>query len=154
MGFTLCGQGGSGMKVYSWKTLLATIFLGGAGLIHAVYEVYRGRPSQISWAALFGYLIFQGLRASLTEAGAARDAENKKTGNRIYQKLFGKFAPVMRFGSMILLVIAALVALAAPQQYWAAWVSLGLMLAAAVYQVWLFIIVRRELNREKVPQAE
>lgn len=141
------------MKVYSWKTLLITIFLGGAGLINAIYDVYRGRLFQVLWVALFGYLIFQGFRASLTEAGYREDAEKRENGKCVYRKLFGKFAPVMHYGALVLLVIAAFAALAVPRRYWLAWVSLGLILAALVYQVWLFIIVRRELNREVAAKA-
>lgn len=140
------------MKVYSWKTLLVTIFGAGAMLAYAVVRMYRG-----DW--LFGGVLavmalgmaVEGLEASLTEEGYRKDVENGVRGKRAYGALFGKFGPVMPFGAAILMGVGAVFALALPEL---PWIALAFVIGALVYQIWLARTLRRQLDREKKEAAE
>ena len=140
------------MKVYSWKTLLVTIFGAGAMLAYAVVRICRG-----DW--LFGAVLavmalgmaVEGLKASLTEEGYRKDVENGVQGKRIYRAMFGTFAPVMPYGAVILMGIGMVFALALPEL---SWIALAFVIGALAYQIWLARALRRELDREKEEPAE
>lgn len=135
------------MKVYSWKTLLVTVFGAGGMLVYAGVRMYRG-----DW--LFGAALavialgmaVEGLEASLTEEGYRKDVETGARGKRAYRALFGKLAPVMPHGAVILMGAGAASALALPELPWAA---LAFVLGALAYQLWLARALRRELDREE-----
>lgn len=135
------------MKVYSWKTLMVTVFGTGGMLVYAVVRMYRG-----DW--LFGAVLavmalgmaVEGLEASLTEKGYRKDVETGIRGKRAYRALFGKLAPVMPYGAVILMGAGAASALALPELPWAA---LAFVLGAPAYQLWLARALRRQLDREE-----
>lgn len=140
------------MKVYSWKTLLVTIFGAGAMLAYAVVRICRG-----DW--LFGAVLavmalgmaVEGLEASLTEEGYRKDVENGIRGKRAYRALFGKLGTVAPYGAVILMGVGAVFALALPEL---PWIALAFVIGALAYQIWLARAVRRELDREKEEAAE
>lgn len=140
------------MKVYSWKTLLVTIFVGGSGLAYAVYNVCHGATVlNVTWVVMFGVWLVRGLIASLTEEGHAKNVENWKREKRVYRRLFGKFAPIMPWGVLIFFGVAAIFSRALPEQIW---VCLCFIIAGFVYTIWLAAVVSREVEREKAQQEE
>lgn len=140
------------MKVYNWKTLLVTVFGACGGLAYTIYNLCQERTVlHVTWVVMFGVWIVQGLMASLTEEGHAKDVENGKRGERAYRKLFGKFAPIMPWGELILFGIAWVFSRALPER---PWVCLCFVIAALVYEVWLIAVVNREAEREKAQQEE
>lgn len=135
------------MKVYSWKTLLVTVFAGGGMLVYSVARIYRGDWFfGLIWAALSLGWIAKGLEASLTGEGYRKDIENGERGERIYGALFGKSAPVMKYGTAILIGVGAVFGLALPDF---PWICVGFLLGALAYQLWLNRAARREMEREK-----
>ena len=140
------------MKVYSWKTLLVTIFGAGGGLVYAVCNVCQGATvPNVTGVVLFGVWLVQGLRAALTETGHAESVENWSREKRAYRRLFGKFAFVMPWGMLILFGIAAIFSRAIPERIW---ICLCFIIAAFVYEIWLVAVVDREIEREKAQQEE
>ena len=140
------------MKVYSWKTLLVTIFGAGGGLAYAIYNLCQERTVlHVTWVVMFGLWIVRGLIASLTEEGYAKDVENWKREKRIYRKLFGKFAPIMPWGVLIILGAAWIFSRVFPDR---PWMVLCLVFAALGYEIWLAAVVNREVERDKAQQAE
>ena len=138
------------MKVYSWKNLLITIFGAGGGLAYAVYDLCHGASAlHAAWVVIFGAWIVRGLRASLTEEGYAKDVENGERGKRIYRKLFGKFAPIMPWGMLIIFGAAWIFSRVFPDR---PWVVLCLVFAALGYEIWLAAVVKREVKREEAQQ--
>ena len=94
------------MKVYNGKLLALTV-LGGGGLIaYFVYEFYsQGRWTTLLLIVWFAYLFVQGLRASLTEEGYAKDQENGRRGEDLFRKLFGRRAGFMRYLHLYAMVL-------------------------------------------------
>ena len=140
------------MKVYSWKNLLITIFGAGGGLAYAVYDLCQGASVlHVAWVVIFGACIVRGLRASLTEEGYAKDVENGERRKRIYRRLFGKFAPIIPWGALIIFGAAWIFSRVFPDR---PWVVLCLVFAALAYEIWLVSVVNREVEREKARQEE
>lgn len=135
------------MKVYSWKTLLITIFIGGAGLVYSMVRLYNEDLWGVAWMLLFGIEIFKGIQASITEKGYQKNVENEQKGKRVYKTLFGKLAPIMPYGGVICFVIAAILVRVFPMRIW---IGMCFIIAAPIYQIWLTIVVRKELGKEEI----
>lgn len=89
------------MKVYSWKTLLITIFSGGIGLLYALVLYHREDWSGAVLAILSIILLVKGIRTSMTRKGMQQSKENEEKRKRAYQTLFGRFSVVMPYGGLI-----------------------------------------------------
>ena len=97
------------MKVYSWKTLLAVIFIGGPLLVHNVMQIREEFFSGIVMTVIALYLIVKGLYVSFTEEGYKEDQENGVRGKRVFRKLFGRFAPIMPYSVLLLFGLLAVI---------------------------------------------
>lgn len=137
------------MKVYSWKNLLLTIFAGGAGVAYSCFKTYKDGLGGIPWLIMWGILIVQGLKASLTEKGFREDVQNEKDGKLAYRKLFGKFAPIMQFGPLICFAFGGALLWIFPTHIW---IGMCFVIAYPFLQYWLYKAVRREIEREKNKQ--
>lgn len=139
---------GVSMMVYSWKTLLVTIFCGGAIITNAIYRIIQGEYIYIGWIVIGGYLFSGGLRASLTEQGYIKDQENAKEAKRIYGKYFGKFAPLVPYGALILFIIAYILIRLFSEHLW---IGMIVILLAPVYQwiIYLYLIMKDERNNKE-----
>lgn len=84
------------MKVYSWKTLLVSVFLGGGLVIYSLIMALRGDWKYWIWAALSLYLVISGLRVSLTRVGFEQDRKQGERYQRVTRRLFGRFASPLR----------------------------------------------------------
>ena len=52
--------------MYDWKTFLAALLLGGAGLAGSLMDLLRGDMVSLAWMILFAYLICRGIYESVT----------------------------------------------------------------------------------------
>ena len=142
------------MKVYNGKLLALTV-LGGGGLIaYFVYEFYsQGRWITLLLIAWFAYLFVQGLRASLTEEGYAKDRENARRGEALFRNVFGRRAGFMRCLHLYAIVLG-LVLCCVPGFFW---VGVAVICAALLYIIVLSIVLRRAmkkgLDREEPEEA-
>lgn len=144
------------MKVYSWKTLLLSILIGGGCLIHYSIRLYRGDWSAAPWTVLFSVLTVRGLWVSLTEKGYKKDMENAERGKRIYRARFGKLAPIMPYGALIFTAAAWFFAWAFPvwEFSWTLGICVCMLIAGFVYQVWLTGVINEEIAKEKEAEKE
>lgn len=133
------------MKVYSWKTLLTTIVVGGSWLVYSVYEVSQGNFAACVQAVMCIWLMLKGLQVALVEEEYKKDVERADKGKQIYRKRFGKFAPIAPYVSTIAFIIAAVLVYVLPNQIW---LALFFLFAGLIYLFWLNRIVRKEMNEE------
>ena len=136
------------MKVYSRKNLLVSVFPGGGLLVYTLVTALRGDWKYWLWVALSLYLVFSGLRASLTREGCRRDQEQGARYRRATRRLFGPFAPVMLFTPMLLFVLFCSTWRLRPP----AWLFLLLMLGVVAYAAWLSRFIRRAIDRERAEE--
>ena len=132
------------MRIYSWKTFLATVLVGGGGLVYSAARLWKQDFWGAAWMILFGIGIVKGLQASLTEKGYEKDMENARKGKAVYRKLFGKFAAVAPYGALLCMLASLLLFWLFPGRLWP---GMLFLLAAPVYQVWLIYRVREEMDK-------
>ena len=65
------------MKIYSWKTLISTILIGGALIIYQIKRIMAGDSLSYLYLLLWIYLIFEGLLVSFTREGYGEDCFSK-----------------------------------------------------------------------------
>ena len=132
------------MKVYSWKTLLITIFSGGIGLLYALVLYHREDWSGAVLAILSIIVLVKGIRTSMTRKGMQQSKENEEKRKRAYQTLFGRFSVVMPYGGLIAFFIAFLLFRIFPHHIW---LGMCFVVAAPVYQLWFINVVQTEIDR-------
>lgn len=137
------------MKVYNWKNLWLTVLGGGAGIVYACFKMSRDGAWGIPWLIIWGILIVQGLKASLTEKGFRKDTENKKNSELAYRTLFGKFARIMQYGPLLCFGLGGALLVLFPTQIW---FGMCFIIGTPVFEFLLYKAVRREKEREKKQQ--
>lgn len=132
------------MKVYSWKTLIITIFLGGGYFAYIVYR-FDGFHDLVLLACL-AYLIIEGLSVSFIESAYKKDIQRSARMKRVYRKLFGKFAPLAPWAPLILFLLSFCVAKLLPARKG---LILLLLLSALALAIYISIISRKHLKIEE-----
>ena len=136
------------MKVYSWKTLLVTLFLGGGLTVLSLWKALHGDPKQWIWVVLCLYLMASGLWASLTREGYEQDREKGERYDRIMRRLFGRFAPIMPFTPALLFLLCCCTFFLRPP----IWLFLLLMVGVVAYAAWFSWYIQRSVNRERAKE--
>jgi len=136
------------LKVYNWKTLLVTIFVGGGLLVYTLVTVLRGDVKYSLCVVICLHLVISGLRASLTQEGYERDRNQGELYKRVTRRLFGRFAPVMYFTPTLLFVLFCSTWYLRPP----GWLYLLLMLGVIAYAAWLSWYIQRAVNRERAEE--
>lgn len=134
------------MKVYSWKTLLVTILVGGGVLIYKIKDIMAGEMSEILFMMFWGYLIIKGLWVSFTEEGSQVDKRNEAINKTVFNKLFGKWAFIVQMGGFILILLAGVIIKLIPSQKW---LSFFLFMGGLVYYIVIGILVRKPMKEER-----
>ena len=132
------------MRVYSWKTFLVTLLVGGGGLLCSAARLWNRDFRGAAWILIFGIGIVKGLRASLTKKGYRKDLENAEKGKAVYRQLFGRFAAVAPYGMLLCMLVALFFFWLFPGNLWP---GLCFLLAAPVYQIWMIYRVRGEMDK-------
>lgn len=132
------------MKIYDWKKLLICI-LSGAFLAFIWVTTRREGFSAWIWAIVFVSLICGGIYESMTERGFRKAKEKEEHVRAAYRKRFGKLGAVMPWSVVAVWIAVILTALYASS----VWLILGVFFAAVCYQLWLTVILRRDLKRQK-----
>lgn len=133
------------MKVYSWKILLVTVLIGGAAFFSSIIRLIRGDLWAVAEIIIFGGLIIEGISASMTQKGFQKEKENTQKSKNAYKALFGRAAFIMPYGAIICLCIAAILISVFPNH---SWVAMIFIIAALIYQIWLTIVIRKEMKNE------
>lgn len=134
------------LKVYSWKTLLITLVLGGGAIIYYIKKLMAGDGWAILYIIFLTYLFLRGMWASLTEDGFEDDNVNKNISETVYKRLFGKWWLIAPWGGLILISLALLSLVLFPSQIW---ISIILFIIGAIYHVAGAIIVSKHVKRER-----
>lgn len=136
-------------KVYDWKLLLVTLVL---DVPLFIYELLHFEDFfDLLWLAIFGYLFVKGLHVSFNKKAHEEDCKLAAQGKHVYRKIFGKFAPIAPYGSLLLILLGGAVAVWQPE--WR-WLILLLTLSAVIYAVWLTIIYRKHLKLEQAAEQK
>ena len=142
------------MKVYNGKLLALTVLVGGGMIVYFLWRlIAQGRWSSLVWIVWFSHLFVQGLRASLTEEGYAKDRENARWGEVLCRKLFGRWSGFMRYLHLYAMVLG--LALCCVPGF--PWIGVAVICAALIYIIVLSIVLRRAikkgLDREEPSEA-
>jgi len=135
------------MKIYSWYTFLVTLFVGGGGIAWFAIRLINGKGDffHLFWIGMGVYLVWKGLKASLTKEGYEEDQRRGKIGKRVYKKLFGPFAPIMPFSTVIFFFLACLTVVFLPPL----WLYVLLLACVVGYAAWLSWIVQKHYRIEE-----
>lgn len=135
------------MKVYSWKTLLLTIFVGGGCFIYQILQF--NDFWDMVWLGFFSYLIVQGLRVSFLKAAYEEDIKRGERARAVYRKLFGTFAPLAPYSPSIFLLFIWAVSIFLPTLEW---LMLVLLVVYLLYAIWFVIISKKHMRLEAVQE--
>lgn len=135
------------MQVYSWKTLLVTIFVGGGCFIYQILQ-FNGF-SDIVWLGFFAYLMIQGFRVSLLKSAYEEDSNKAKLARGVYRKLFGKYASLAPYSPYIFLSLFWAVAIFLPTLEW---LMVALLLVDSLYAIWFVIILKKHMRMEALQE--
>lgn len=136
------------MKIYSWKDLLVSVFVGGGFIIYLL--LHFNEVTDFFYLIIFAYLVLKRITISIDKE--EYDAEKKREAKmkKVYRKLFGKFAPVAPYGGIIFMLLGCAFALLFPEVEWVIeWLLLILILSALAYNIWLAIIIRKHMKIEE-----
>ena len=78
--FTVLAREVGSLKMYDWKTFLAALLLGGAGMAIHLMKLLQGGMVSLAWLILFAYLICRGIYESVTEQGFRRGKGTEQSG--------------------------------------------------------------------------
>ena len=134
------------MKIYSWKTLLATILIGGGMFIYELKNAIAGKTSAFFFMMFWIYLIIKGLWVSLTWDGSEMDRRKDTINKRVIRQLFGSWAFIATYGGLLLVILALLSIKLIPSQKW---FSFFLFIGGLLYQIVIGILVRKHIKIEE-----
>ena len=125
------------------KKLTIALLGYGAGIIYASVRLFRGDMGSLPWPFVFVYLLCRGVYESVTEKGFCMGKAREEMIRQAYRKLFGRVGPAVMWSlpaAWILVIILALLRVSV-------WIVIGGLAAVIIYQIWLTIIVRKELKK-------
>lgn len=136
------------MKIYSWKTLFASIL--GCGFF--IYKIFHFEGfADLIFLGFFFFLLVKGFYVSFSKDGFDDETEKSHQIKKFYRKIFGKFAPIAPYFHLILLFLSCITAIILPT--WK-WLILSLLLLSIIYSLWVFILYKKymiiEEQQEKV----
>ena len=148
------------MKVYSWKTLLITVFGAGGVIVWTAFKLFRrvGDAVDVFWLLWGIWMLWSGLRASLSKKGFEEDRSRAARGKRVYRKLFGRFAPIMPYSVLIVFLLtlglAALIIRVLLQDsiLLPLWIYLLILLVPIGYAAWFGWIVSKHMDLEEAQE--
>ncbi len=100
------------MKIYSWKTLIVTILIGGgAAIVYQVKNIMAGDSLSYFYLIVWIYITFKGLwGGSLTREGYEEDEFRELVHSKATRKLFGSWAPIVTWTGFIIIILAGIIA--------------------------------------------
>ncbi len=132
------------MKVRSWRILVVTILACGIMLAYAVHGMRQEELSGYAWCVLGIVWLLKGLSIVFSREKCEELESIETCEKQIYRKFFGKFAPVMRWGAMILLAVSVICAYCLPEHIW---VAVAVFAVALLYQIGMGHVVDSEVRK-------
>lgn len=127
------------MRVYSWKTLIVTILIGGIGFTHQLKKLIQGDRFAFLYVLFWAYLIAQGLWVSFSKEGYQKDMRNETIRIKLMNR-FGKWAPIVTYGEFIIFFIALIIGKVLPIL---AWLSYILFFAGIIFMLIKGLYIRK-----------
>lgn len=134
------------MKVYSWKTLISTILIGGALIIYQIKRIMAGDSLSYLYLLLWIYLIFEGLLVSFTREGYGEDCFRQVVYTRATRKLFGPWAPFVSWVGFAIIVLAGIIAKFMPNLDY---LPVILLFIGLIYNLIVSITIRKQIKIDK-----
>ena len=138
------------MKIVSFKTLLATIFIGIPFLIREIMKPDRS----IIWICVWIYLIVNGFRCSFSQEAYDADVKKAKDTKALYRKIFGRFAPFAPNIPMILLILCAVMVYIFPVTKLLRIITGVVFFLIIAYVLWFWWIVREYKHKQLEPDIK
>ena len=131
------------LNVYSWKTLFVSIL--GCGFF--IYKIFHFEGfGDLIFLGFFFFLLVKGFYVSFSKDGFDDETEKSNQIKNFYRKIFGRFAPIAPYFHLILMFLTCIVAIILPT--WK-WLILSLLMLAIIYAIWIFILYKKHMIKEK-----
>jgi hypothetical protein len=134
------------MKVYSWKTLAATILIGGGMLTYELKNIITKGEFDILSIVFWGYLTIKGFWVSLTREGFEEDKLMANINEIVMKDLFGKWSTVVRYGGFVFLILAIVSLNFIPSQIW---ITILFFIIALLYHIIISNLIRNRIKLER-----
>ena len=138
------------MKIVSFKTLLATIFIGIPFLVREIMKPDRS----IIWICIWIYLVANGFIISFSQEAYDADVKKANDTKALYRKIFGRFAPIAPNIPMILLILCAFVVYIFPVTRLIRIITGVVLFLIIAYVLWFWWIVREYKHKQLEPEIE
>lgn len=134
------------MKVYSWKTLFVTIFVGGALIIYEAKNIMEGEMISLLFLMFWVYLFIKGLWVSFTREGFETDERDGEISKTVTKELFGKWSFIGPWAGIVLIILGGVICLLMPSKKW---ICILLFILGLVYQIRVNLLLRRRFKIER-----
>ena len=138
------------MKIVSFKTLLATIFIGIPFLIREIMKPDRS----IIWICIWIYLVANGFIISFSQEAYDADVKKANDTKALYRKIFGRFAPIAPNIPMILLILCAVMVYIFPVTKLLRIITGVVFFLIIAYVLWFWWIVREYKHKQLEPDIK
>lgn len=138
--------GGTNMEVYSWKTLIVTILIGGWAFINQFNKLMSGELFAFFEMIFWGVLIFKGLYISFTKEGFEVDMRRGALRKKAIKELFGSWAFIAPYGGLVLIVLAGVSYKLIPSHIW---IAILFFIIGLVYHIIVGILVGKYVKMEE-----
>ena len=138
------------MKIVSFKTLLATIFIGIPFLVREIMKPDRS----IIWICIWIYLVVNGFIISFSQEAYDADVKKANDTKALYRKIFGRFAPIAPNIPMILLILCAVMVYIFPVTRLIRIITGVIFFLIIAYVLWFWWIVREYKHKQLEPDIK
>lgn len=137
------------MKVYSRYKLIEAVLCGVASIALCIVDVMSGDGLILGWIVLMAVIVGRGFYAALSKQGYEKDQKEQVEQKRILRKLFGRWALVMPWASVVFYALALTCSMLAQEWKWV--LILLFFVTGALYEIWLSIVVCKHKGLEDIP---
>ena len=138
------------MKIVSFKTLLATLFIGIPFLIREIMKPDRS----VIWICIWIYLVVNGFIISFSQEAYDADVKKANDTKALYRKIFGRFAPIAPNIPMILLILCAVMVYIFPVTRLIRIITGVVFFLIIAYVLWFWWIVREYKHKQLEPDIK
>lgn len=131
------------VKVKSWKILMTVVVSCSIILINAFLRIREGEFVGYAWCIIGILYLIEYLPIAFSEEKCEEQQRIAHSITRICRKKFGRLAPVMEWGGIILLVLSGVCAYFWPDM------AFALFIAAALYIVWFRYMIGATRKNEE-----
>lgn len=130
-----------------WGSAIAEVLLCPIFIYEGIPQMKEGELYGFFWCFIGLKMLVDGLWLVFSEKKYKEQERKELCTKRVYQYFFGKMAPVMEWAGGILLLFAVLCAVVQPPSL--DWFVTVLLLAALIYTLVMYYIVRVEIKSDR-----